>query len=142
MQAMARNRVFEAKTYIMTYLATAIAVATFSHFVAVLFGQTIPGVVSAFFKDASGAFILAVVFIFAFAWLLRARPHNRPSGYSIVVFDIYGRETAIEGLRTEFGTHDVAWSFMRQYKGAYPLNNFALVADAPRSAKRTIFRYL
>ena len=139
---MARSRVFEAKTYIMTYLATALAVATFSHFVVGLFGQTIPGVVSAFFKDASGAFILAIVFVFAFTWLLRARPHNRPSRYSIVVFDVCGREASIDGLRTEFATHDVAWSFMRQYKGSYPLYNFALVADAPRSAKKTIFRYL
>ena len=139
---MACSRVFEAKTYIMTYLATALAVATFSHFVVGLFGQTIPGVVSAFFKDASGAFILAIVFVFAFTWLLRARPHNRPSRYLIVVFDVCGRETSIDGLRTEFATHDVAWSFMRQYKGSYPLHNFALVADAPRSAKKTIFRYL
>ena len=139
---MARRRAFEAKTYIMTYLATAIAVAAFSHFVASLFGQTIPGVVLAFFRDASGAFILAVVFIFAFAWLLKARPHNRPSRYFVVAFDVYGRETAMEGIRTEFGTHDVAWSFMKQYKASYPLHNFALVADAPRSSKRTIFRYI
>ena len=139
---MARSRAFEAKTYIMTYLATALAVATFSHFVAGLFGQTIPGVVLAFFRDASGAFVLAVVFVFAFAWLLRARPHNRPSSYSVVVFDVYGREAAIDGIRTEFRTHDVAWSFMRQYKASYPLYSFALVADAPRSQKRTIFRYI
>lgn len=139
---MARSRLFEAKTYIMTYLATALAVTTFSHFVAVLFGQTIPGVVLAFFRDASGAFVLTIVFAFAFAWLLRARPHNRPPGYSVVVFDVYGREAAIEGIRTEFRTHDVAWSFMRQYKASYPLHSFALVADAPRSQKRTIFRYI
>jgi len=139
---MARNGLFEAKTYIVTCLATALAVATFSHFVAVLFGQTIPGVVSTFFKDASGAFVLTIVFVFAFAWLLRARPHNRPSSYSVVVFDVYGREAAIEGIRTEFHTHDVAWSFMRQYKASYPLYSFALVADAPRSQKRTIFRYI
>lgn len=139
---MARSRAFEAKTYIMTYLATALAVATFSHFVASLFGQTIPGVVLAFFRDASGAFVLTVVFVFAFAWLLRARPHNRPSSYSVVVFDVYGREAAIDGIRTEFRTHDVAWSFMRQYKASYPLYSFALVADAPRSQKRTIFRYI
>ncbi|KFM17507.1 hypothetical protein SCCGRSA3_01862, partial [Marine Group I thaumarchaeote SCGC RSA3] len=38
--------------------------------------------------------------------------------------------------------HDVAWSFMKQYKKAYPLYNFALVSDNQKSEKPTIFRYI
>ncbi len=136
------GRLFEVKTYLVTYLVTVLAVASFSQFVVHLFGQTIPGIVWTFFKDAGDAVILATVFMFAFAWLLRARPHNRPKEYAVVVFDVYGREAAIEGLRTEFKTHDVAWSFMKQYKAAYPMYNFALVSETPRSEKRTISRYI
>jgi len=129
---------FEWKTYIIT----ALAVISFSNFMAVLFGQTIPGVILDFFKVAGEYVVLGAVFVFALAWLLKAKPHNRPKQYSVVVFDVYGKKSSIDGIRTEFKTHDVAWSFMKQYKKAYPLYNFALVSDLPKSDKPTIFRYI
>jgi len=125
-----------------TYIFTALAVITFSNFVAVLFGHTIPGIFMTFFKIAGEYVILGVVLIFALAWLLKAKPHNRPKKYSVVAFDVFGRKSQIDGIRTEFKTHDVAWSFMKQYKKSYPLYNFALVSDMPKSDKPTIFRYI
>jgi hypothetical protein len=129
---------FEWKTYIIT----ALAVISFSNFMAVLFGQTIPGVFLAFFKVAGEYVILGSVFVFALFWLVKAKPHNRPKQYSVVVFDVYGKKSQIEGIRTEFKTHDVAWSFMKQYKKAYPLSNFALVSDHLKADKPTIFKYI
>ena len=119
-----------------------LGIISFSYFVAQLFGQTIPNIVWSFFKDFSEAVILASVFLFALIWLMKAKPHNIPKSYSIVAFDVYGKESQIDGIRTEFKTHDVAWSFMKQYKIAYPLHNFAMVSDTPKSTKRTIFRYI
>lgn len=132
------QKIFDWKTYIFT----ALAVISFSNFVAVLFGQTIPGIVLDFIKIAGEYVVLGSVFIFALAWLLKAKPHNRPKKYSIVVFDVYGKKSEIDGIRTEFKTHDVTWSFMKQYKAQYPLYNFALVSDEPGSVKPTIFRYI
>ena len=125
-----------------TYIFTAIAVISFSSFVAVLFGQTIPGIIIAFFKIAGEYVILGTVFIFALAWFLKARPHNRPKEYTIVPFDVYGKKSKIDGIRIKFKTHDVAWSFMKQYKESYPFYNFALVSDLQNSDKPTIFRYI
>ena len=132
------QKVFDWKTYIFT----AIAVISFSSFVAVLFGQTIPGIIIAFFKIAGEYVILGTVFIFALAWFLKARPHNRPKEYRIVPFDVYGKKSMIDGIRINFKTHDVAWSFMKQYKESYPFYNFALVSDLQNSDKPTIFRYI
>jgi hypothetical protein len=132
------RKVFEIKQYIIISLG----IISFSYFVAQLFGQTIPNIIWSFFKDFSEAVILASVFLFALIWFMRSRPPNRPKNYSIVVFDVYGKESQIDGIRTEFKTHDVAWSFMKQYKNTYPLCNFALVSDTPKSSKRTIFRYI
>ena len=132
------QRVFDWKTYLITVLA----VISFSNFMVVLFGETIPGIILAFFKLAGEYVILGSVFIFAFAWLLKARPHNRPKEYSIVVLDVHGKKSEIVGIRTYFKTHDVAWSFMKQYKKTYPLYNFALVSNLPNSDKPTIFRYI
>lgn len=127
---------------IRTYLLMSIAVLSFSHLVVYVFGQLIPGVVLSFFRFAGEIVIFTMVVIFAFAWLLKARPHNRPKKYSLVAFDVYGAETEIDGIRTEFKTHDVAWSFMKQYKRSYPLHNFAMVGELPMSGKRTIFKYI
>jgi hypothetical protein len=119
-----------------------LAVVSFSSFIAVLFGQTIPGVILAFFKVAGEYVILGTVLVFAFSWFLRAKPHNRPKSYRVVPIDVFGEQSVIEEIRTEFKTHDVAWSFMKQYKKTYPLHNFALVSDVKDSNKPTIFRYI
>ncbi|NJK77712.1 MAG: hypothetical protein HC944_01280 [Nanoarchaeota archaeon] len=131
-------KVFDWKTYIFT----AIAVISFSNFMAVLFGQTIPATFMTFFKYAGETIILGTVFLFALTWFLKARPHNRPKSYSVVVFDVYGQISEIQDIRTEFKTHDVAWSFMKQYKKAYPLYNFAMVSKMSKTDKPTIFRYI
>jgi hypothetical protein len=125
-----------------TYLFTVIAVVSFSSFIAVLFGQTIPGVFLTFFKVAGEYVILGTMVVFALTWFLRAKPHNRPKSYRVVALDVFGKENTIEGIRTEFKTYDVAWSFMKQYKKTYPLHNFALVSDVKDSDKPTIFRYI
>lgn len=117
-------------------------IVSVSHVIFTIFSQTIPSAVTGFFKEVGAAFILIVVFAFAFTWFLKARPHNRPKKYTVIVFDIYGNQTVIDGLRTDFKNHDVAWSFMKQYKVDYPLYNFAMVSDAKNSDKKTIFRYI
>ena len=132
------QKIFDWKTYIFTV----IAVVSFSSFLVVLFGQTIPGIVITFFKIAGDYVILVTVLIFAFTWFLKARPHNRPKNYRIVPLDVFGKKSTIDGIRTDFKTHDVAWSFMKQYKKEYPLHNFALVSDVKDSDKPTIYRYI
>jgi hypothetical protein len=132
------QKIFDWKTYIFT----AIAVISFSNFVVVLFGQTIPSIFITFFKIAGEYVILGAVCIFALTWILKAKPHNRSKGYSIVIFDIFGKKSRIEGIRTEFKTLDVAWSFMKQYKKSYRLYNFALISDFSESDKPTIVKYV
>ena len=121
---------------------TVAAVLTFSQIIVELFGQTIPEIFWPVFRDIGAGFILVAAFAFAIAWFLKARPHNRPKNYSIIAFDIDGNETILPGLRTEFKNHDVAWSFMKQYKESYPLNNFGLVSDLKKDRKKVMFRYI
>ena len=124
------------------FLLIGSSVAGFSGFVYNLFGSTIPSVFWVHLKEIGAALIMLAVFVFAVAWLLKAKPHKKPQRYLIKAFDVFGQEAGIDGMRTEFRTHDVAWSFMKSYKKSYPLYNFALVSDLPNSEKMTIFRYL
>ena len=126
------------KPFTITY----ISVIAFSNFVFVLFSQTVKDVIWSFFKGAGETVILGMVFLFALAWLLKARPRKIPKKYQVLVFDIFGKESQIDGLRTEFKNHDVAWSFMKFYKKSYPLNNFAMVTEQRNSPKKIIFKYI
>ena len=118
------------------------SVLGFASYVYNLFGYAIPSFFAVYIKEIGAALIMMAVFLFAIAWLMKASPHRRPRCYLVKVFDICGLETCIDGMRTEFRTYDVAWSFMKEYKKSYPFFNFALVSDLPNSEKMTIFRYL
>ena len=126
------------KPFAITY----ISVIAFSNFVFVLFSQTVRDIIWSFFKDAGGVVILGMVFLFTLAWLLKARPHKIPKQYQVIVFDIFGKESRIDGLRTEFKNHDVTWSFMKFYKKSYPLHSFAMVTKQKNSPKKIIFKYI
>ena len=115
---------------------TYISVIAFSNFVFVLFSQTVRDIIWSFFKDAGGVIILGLVLLFALTWLLKAKPHNIPKKYQVIVFDIFGMESQINGLRTEFKNHDVAWSYMKFYKKSYPLHSFAMVTKQKNSLKK------
>ena len=143
------NQLFTWKVYVLTAVATIafanVVLALFGNTIPnaflMVFGNMIPGVFQTAFKVAASGVILGAVFVFAMAWLLKAKPHSRPRAYRVVIFDVYGRESAIDGLRLNFRNHDVAWSYMKQYKASYPLHNFALVSDNPES-RPTIYRYI
>ena len=126
------------KPFVITY----ISVIVFSNFVFVLFSQTVKDIIWSFFKGAGETVILGMVFLFALAWLVKARPHKIPKKYQVLVFDIFGKESQIDGLRTEFKNHDVAWSFMKFYKKSYPLCNFAMTTMQKNSQKKIIFKYI
>ena len=123
-------------------IITGIGIITFSNIVIELFGQTIPSVFMAFFKDVAEIIFITAVFVFALSWVLKTRPVKRPKHYNVIIYDVFGKESTVDGLRTEFKTHDVAWSFMKEYKKSYPLYNFALISDFPKTDKKTIFRYI
>ena len=129
-------------SFVGTLSLTGVAIVTFSHFVIELFGVSIPNLFWPVFKDIGAWMIVGIAFIFAIAWFLKARPHRKPKNYSVVCFDVFGKETVMPGIRTEFRNHDVAWSFMKQYKENYPLSNFALVSELNQNEKKVIFRYI
>ena len=129
-------------TTLKPFAITYISVIAFSNFVFVLFSQTVRDIIWSFFKDAGGVIILGLVLLFALTWLIKAKPHNIPKKYQVIVFDIFGMESQINGLRTEFKNHDVAWSYMKFYKKSYPLHSFAMVTKQKNSLKKIIFKYI
>ena len=52
----------------------------------------------------------------------------------MLVFDVYGNRTELNGIRTNFKNQDVAWSFAKFYKNEFPLYTFDIISrtDAER----------
>ena len=131
------EKIFDWKTYILT----ALAVISFQFYGrSCLVKHTRNS--SRLFQDCRRVCCTSCCLCVALTWLLRPKPTQCPKQYSVVVFDVFGQQTTIDGIRTEFKTYDVAWSFMKQYKKAYPMHNFAMVSKMPKSDKPTIFKYI
>lgn len=79
------------------------------------------------------------VAVFGAVWFI-TRKYEAPHGYNIVAYDCLGRQVIMDGIRTEFGTHAAAVSFVRQYKEAFPHHDFALESRMP-SVKRLLPYY-
>ncbi len=124
-----------------TLVASILLVTAFGYMLITLFGKIIPDVMMSFFKGAEEFIVLGFVFIFVLAWMRKAMPKKHAGRYELVVFDVFGNMTHIDGIRTTFSTNAVATSFARQYKQSYPMHNFAVVTDI-KEARRTIVQYV
>ena len=77
--------------------------------------------------------------IFAIIWFFSTKYYEKPKQYSIVVYDLLGNESTIEGLRTNFKTNEVATSFIREYQKRFPHYSFSLSAHIPEFKRKTVF---
>ena len=91
-----------------------------------------------FDKLITGFFII----VFGMLWLFSAKYYERPKKYSLVVYDIFGNQNTIDGLRTDFQTNQVATSFLKHYQKSFPQYNFSIAAELPGNGKRRLFRIL
>ena len=62
---------------------------------------------------------MAVFFLLISVHIMMRQYKRLPKSYRIVVDDVFGRETVIDGLRQTFATHDVAESYARLYSEMY-----------------------
>lgn len=63
--------------------------------------------------------IAAVFFLLVSVYIMMRQYKRLPKSYHIVVYDVFGRETVIDGLRQTFATYDAAESYARFYSEMY-----------------------
>jgi hypothetical protein len=63
--------------------------------------------------------IAAVIFLLVSVYIMMRQYKRLPKSYHIVVYDVFGKETVIDGLRQTFATHDAAESYARLYSEMY-----------------------
>jgi hypothetical protein len=63
--------------------------------------------------------MVAIFFLLVSVYIMMRQYKRLPKSYRIVVYDVFGRETVIDGLRQTFATHDVAESYACLYGEMY-----------------------
>jgi len=75
-----------------------------------------------------GSIMTAVFFVIFFVLLLKKHVNTKSELFTLIVFDVYGNKTELYGIRTNFKNHDVAQSFAKFYKKAFPLYVFEIIS--------------
>ncbi len=63
--------------------------------------------------------MMAIFFLLFSVYIMMRQYKRRPKSYQIVVYDVFGRETVIDGIRQTFATYDAAESYARLYSEMY-----------------------
>ncbi|MBA4436347.1 MAG: hypothetical protein H2B04_03360 [Nitrosopumilaceae archaeon] len=87
-------------------------------------------------KFVTGFFVV----VLGIAWYCSTKFYIKPDKNSIVVYDVFGKEVKLDGVRVDFRTHGVAQSYISEYKKRYPHYNFAMAIEIPEIKNNTIPR--
>ena len=86
-------------------------------------------------KIVTGFFVL----VFGVLWYFSTKCYVKPDKYNIVIYDLFGEEQKLDGIRTSFKTIEVATSFLNEYKKNIPHYEFSIAESIPEIKRRTIF---
>ena len=87
-------------------------------------------------KFVTGFFVA----VLGIAWYCSTKFYVKPGKHSIVVYDVFGKEVKLDGVRVEFKTHSVAQSYISEYKERFPHYSFAMRMEVPEIKKNTMPR--
>ena len=90
-------------------------------------------------KIITGFFVLTLGIL----WYCSVRYYVKPNQYTIIVYDIFGKQVKIGGIRTNFKTHAAAQSYISEYQKRFAHYYFSMDTEIPeikRSAALKIFK--
>jgi len=68
--------------------------------------------------------IMALFFLLVSVHIMIRQYRRLPKSYQIVVYDVFGRKTTINGIRQTFATYDAAESYARWYSEIYETQHY------------------
>ena len=82
------------------------------------------------------------VLVFGILWYASTRCQIQPEIYKIIAYDMFGKESRIEGIRTDFKTQQVASSYADEYKKRFPDHDFSIGEQLPKTQLRLLSKIL
>ena len=56
-----------------------------------------------------------------------------------MIYDVYGKKSNPDGIRTKFNTREVAYSYVKEYQKLFPHLNFSIQSSIPEMEGKIIF---
>ena len=63
----------------------------------------------------------------------------KPSKYKVIIYDVFGNQVNIDGIRTNFSTSKVANNFISEYQSRFSHYDFSISAEMPEVKRSWIF---
>lgn len=83
------------------------------------------------------AFFVVVLGVF---WYCSTKYYVKPNQYTIMIYDIFGKEIKIEGVRTNFKIKEVAQSYISEYKKRFQHHTFSIGEEIQTKRKLRILK--
>ena len=63
-------------------------------------------------------------------WYCSSKYHVVPNHYTIIIYDIFGKQSKIDNIRTNFKTREVAQSYISEYQKRFPFHDFSMALES------------
>ena len=60
-----------------------------------------------------------------------SRYYVKPNHYSVIIYDVFGKQVKVDSIRTEFNTKQVAQNYISEYQKRFPHYDFGLGCEFP-----------
>ncbi|NNM36068.1 MAG: hypothetical protein HKO48_03020 [Nitrosopumilus sp.] len=88
-------------------------------------------------KFVTGFFVL----VFGILWYF-TKCIVKPYQYKIIIYDVFGNQINIDGIRTNFKTAKVAHNYIIEYKNRFSHYDFSLSTENPVIKRNKLFAIL
>ncbi|QLH07915.1 hypothetical protein C5F50_04695 [Nitrosopumilus ureiphilus] len=78
-------------------------------------------------KFVTGFFVVTLGIL----WHCSSKYQVKPSQYTVVVYDVFGKQSEIDGIRTRFKIIQVAQSYISEYQKRFESHNFSMAQEMP-----------
>ena len=73
-------------------------------------------------------------------WYCSTKYQIKPQHYTIIIYDVFGKQTKIGEIRTEFKTQRVAQSYISEYRKRFSHYDFSMALEMPEMKRRLSIR--
>jgi len=80
------------------------------------------------------------VAVLGILWYCSTKYYVKPNQYTIMIYDIFGKEIKIDGVRTNFKIKEVAQSHISEYKNRFQHYSFSMKEEIQTKTKLRILK--
>ena len=73
-------------------------------------------------------------------WYCSSKHQVRQEQYRIIIYDVFGKQVKIDGVRISFSTYRVATNYISEYQDRFPHYDFSMATEISEIKRRPLLR--